>query len=133
MQKRVVSRTDEGRGAPKERGGKYPTGGLRVRPGHEITKIINGEEIIVLDPLIRGYVSGIIPSEIATPGNGTKSWYHIGVGRDRHRAERRQAQNVYFPHRFCRVRPSDDDCQIIGLPMSTKFSGKSRFSRKACK
>jgi len=121
-------RQNEGRGAAHERRGEHPAGGLRVRPGHEITEIINGEEIIVLNPLIQGYVGGIIPTEIAaTRNNGTKIRYHIGVGRDRNRTERRQAQNAYFLHRFCRVPPSDDDCQIIGLPMSMNFSARSRF------
>ena len=127
-------RKNERRGAAQERRGEHPAGGLRVRARHKITEIINGEEITVLNPLIHGHVGGIIPSEIAaTRNDGTKSRYDIGVGRDRHRAERRQAQNAYFAHRFCRVRPSDDNCQIIDLPMSMNFSGKSRFSRKACK
>ena len=127
-------RRNEGRGAAQEGGGEHPVGGLRVRARHKGTEIINGKEITVLDPLIHGYVSGIIPSEIApTPDNGTKSWYHIGVGRDRHRAERRQAQNAYFAHRFYKVRPSDDDCQIFGRPMSMNFSVKPRFFRKECK
>ena len=127
-------RRNEGRGAAHERRGEHPAGGLRVRARHKITEIINGEEITVLNPLIHGYIGGIIPSEIAaTRNNGTKSRYHIGVGRDRHRGERCQAQNACSPHRFCRVRPRDDDCQIIGLSMSMKFSARSRFFRKACK
>ena len=127
-------RKNEGRGAAQERRGEHPAGGLRVRARHKITEIINGEEITVLNPLIHGHVGGIIPSEIAAiRNNGTKSRYHVGVGRDRHRAERRQAQNAYFAHRFYRLRPSDDDCQIFGRPMSMNFSVKPRFFRKECK
>jgi exosortase len=102
----IVIRKNEGRGAAHERRTEHPIGGLHVRTRHEITEIVNGEEITVLNPLIHGYVGGIIPTEIASVrSDGTKSRYHIGVRRDHHRAERRQAQNPYFPHSFCRVRP----------------------------
>src|SRR5437588_711269 len=58
-------RRNEGRSAAHERRGEHPAGGLRVRARHKITEIINGEEITVLNPLIHGYIGGIIPSEIA--------------------------------------------------------------------
>jgi len=92
MDKSVLSGGEEGRGAAQERRGERPSGGLHVRARREAAKIVNGEKISGLNPLVHQYVSGIVPGEVVTIlGDGTQSRYHIGVRRDRDRAQGRQS------------------------------------------